>query len=160
MKPFADTNILVYAATLDDEHKQILARSLVARPYAQALTISTQVLGEAFNVLTLRKRWAASEALAAVQVFATLRVYVPSAETVMRGLGLAARHKLSPWDALIVQAAVEAGCDTLFSEDLQAGRRFGDLVVVNPFEAQAHEPLAGAAWPAAAKPPRARAARK
>jgi predicted nucleic acid-binding protein len=36
-------------------------------------------------------------------------------------------------DALIVAAAIEAGCDRLYSEDLQHGRRFGDCVVLNPF---------------------------
>ena len=37
------------------------------------------------------------------------------------------------YDALIVAAAIEAGCDRLLSEDLQHGRRFADCVVVNPF---------------------------
>jgi len=34
-----------------------------------------------------------------------------------------------------VQAAITAGCDRLYSEDLNAGQRFGDLVIVNPFAA-------------------------
>jgi predicted nucleic acid-binding protein len=41
---------------------------------------------------------------------------------------------------MIVQAAVESGCDTLFTEDLQAGRRFDSVEVVNPFDQKAHEP--------------------
>lgn len=40
---------------------------------------------------------------------------------------------LSIFDALIVAAAIESGCDTLFSEDLQNGRAFGRLRIVNPF---------------------------
>ena len=35
--------------------------------------------------------------------------------------------------ALIVAAANEAGCDTLFSEDMQHGRSIGALAIVNPF---------------------------
>jgi hypothetical protein len=56
---------------------------------------------------------------------------------------------LQTWDALIVQAALEADCQVLYSEDLQAGRRFGALHVVNPFATQAHEapPLYGDAPP-------------
>ena len=37
------------------------------------------------------------------------------------------------WDALIVAAAETAACKYLLSEDFQAGRKFGDLTVVNPF---------------------------
>jgi predicted nucleic acid-binding protein len=42
---------------------------------------------------------------------------------------------LSFWDALIVEAALEGNCKRILSEDLQAGRRFGELVVENPFAA-------------------------
>ena len=44
------------------------------------------------------------------------------------------KAQLSFWDAMIVQAAVEAGCDKLYSEDMNAGQRFGSVVIVNPFE--------------------------
>lgn len=46
---------------------------------------------------------------------------------------LAIRYQLSNWDALIVAAAVLAGCETLYSEDLQHGQVFEGLSVVNPF---------------------------
>ncbi len=42
-------------------------------------------------------------------------------------------HGLPFYDALIVSAAIEAGCDTLFSEDMQHGRSIGGLAIVNPF---------------------------
>ena len=41
--------------------------------------------------------------------------------------------QLSFWDARIVQAAKAAGWERLYSEDLNAGQRFGSVVVVNPF---------------------------
>lgn len=40
---------------------------------------------------------------------------------------------LSFYDALIVASALEAGADRLLSEDMQAGRRFGTLEIVDPF---------------------------
>jgi predicted nucleic acid-binding protein len=43
------------------------------------------------------------------------------------------RHRIAFWDALIVEAALSRGCTTLLSEDLQDGRRFGALVIENPF---------------------------
>jgi predicted nucleic acid-binding protein len=48
-------------------------------------------------------------------------------------VALARDHRLSFHDALIVAAAQEAGCDTLYSEDMQHGRTLGRLRVVNPF---------------------------
>lgn len=42
------------------------------------------------------------------------------------------RH-VSFWDAMIVEAALLAGADILLTEDLQHGRRFGELTVRNPF---------------------------
>ena len=56
------------------------------------------------------------------------------AGTVRAAMVLAGRNALSHWDSLIVAAAIQAGCDTLYSEDLQNGQIFdGRLKVVNPF---------------------------
>jgi predicted nucleic acid-binding protein len=52
---------------------------------------------------------------------------------VFRAISRSRRHTLSLWDALIVEAALARGCTRLLSEDLQDGRRFGGLVVENPF---------------------------
>jgi len=41
---------------------------------------------------------------------------------------------VSFWDGLIIQAARSAGCRILYTEDLQHGRRFDGLEVVNPFD--------------------------
>ena len=41
--------------------------------------------------------------------------------------------KLSFWDALIVQAAIEGHATTLYSEDMQHGQLIDTLRVINPF---------------------------
>jgi predicted nucleic acid-binding protein len=46
---------------------------------------------------------------------------------------LARDHRLSFYDALIVASAIEAGCDLLYTEDMQHGRSIGGLAIVNPF---------------------------
>ena len=43
------------------------------------------------------------------------------------------RDRISFWDALILTAAAIAGCEQVLSEDLQHGRSFGRVRVVNPF---------------------------
>lgn len=149
MKPFLDTNVLVYALSPGEDPRQPIARALLARFAPSAWTISTQVLGETYNALVTRRHYPPKEALAAVRVLSRMHVWVPGADAVLRALELAANHKLSTWDAMIVQAAVESGCDTLFTEDLQAGRRFDTVEIVNPFDARAHEPPPKAAKPRA-----------
>jgi len=50
------------------------------------------------------------------------------------GLALAERYKLSIYDAMIAAAALQANCDTLWSEDMQHRMMFeGRLRVINPF---------------------------
>jgi predicted nucleic acid-binding protein len=141
LKPFADSSIVIYALVPDDVRKQAIAQQILAGVSAPRPVIATQVLAETYHVLTRRKAWKPADALRALRLLAELPVVVPAADGVMQGLELAARHKLSGWDALIVQAALQGGCDTLYSEDLQAGRRFEGLEVVNPFDQQVQEGL-------------------
>jgi predicted nucleic acid-binding protein len=62
-----------------------------------------------------------------------LCAHVPTIEFYERSLKLFASHSLGFYDALIIQAANDLGCRTLYSEDLQDGQRFGSLTVKNPF---------------------------
>jgi predicted nucleic acid-binding protein len=55
----------------------------------------------------------------------------------MAGLALAERYGLSVYDAMIAASALDAGCDTLWSEGLQDGMVMdGKLRIVNPFRAE------------------------
>ena len=130
MTAFLDTNVLVYAFANDD----------AKRPRAQQIlavggVISVQVLNEFANVLRRKQRqdWPRIEAALAV-VEAWFRSIPPlTLDTHRAAFALARDHGVAFYDALIVAAALEAGCDTLYSEDLQHSRRFGELQVVNPF---------------------------
>lgn len=51
---------------------------------------------------------------------------------------LATVHQISIWDAVILAAAVQAGCRLLLSEDLQHGFSWGGVTVVNPFIVPRH----------------------
>ncbi len=129
MKRFFDNNILVYAFL--DTDRRDLALDLLA----DGGVISVQVLNEFTNVA--RKKWPRdwAEIDAAHQVIRLhFNPIVPvTFDTHQSALELASRDGQSFYDALIVAAAIEARCDTLFSEDLQHDRKFGKLVVKNPF---------------------------
>jgi len=129
VKAFFDTNILVYTAT-SDAKKQRAADCLSRGGLA-----SVQVLNEFVHVARrkLRHDWPQIEF--ALGLFrASLDDIVPvTLNTHIAAVTLAREHGLSFYDALIVAAAIEAGCATLFSEDMQHGRTIGGLTVVNPF---------------------------
>ncbi len=129
MKPFLDTNILVYAQT--DDHRAARARALIEA----GGTISVQVLNECANVLhrKLRRNWGEIE-----QALDDLRLLpgpaLPVTElTHIQGLMPARHHGFSFHDALILASAIDAGCTTLLSGDMQHGRVVGPLVISNPF---------------------------
>ena len=130
MKAFADTNIVIYAEGSDVTKAQRAMAILETSP-----TISSQVVTETISALTRKYGFTLAEAHEVAAGLLDLCEVVPvGADTIREAIRLAARYKLSHWDSLIVAAAQLAGCDTLFSEDLQHNQLFEErLQVVNPF---------------------------
>ena len=131
---FFDTNVLLYIAS-GDHLKADRAEKLIDNGGA----ISVQVLNEVTNVARRKMRLAWPEAHAFLSLLrGLLTVHPLTVETHESGLALAARYDLSTWDAMIAASAIHAGCDTLWSEDLQHGMRLdGGLRILNPFRAGA-----------------------
>jgi len=133
---FFDTNVLVYMFARDAPEKQRRAEGIfVAAADAGCATLSVQVLQEFYVTVTrkLTEPLHPETARLAVAEFAAQTVVHTPAELVLRAADLAQSDSLSLWDALIVEAARAGGCGTLYSEDLQHGRRFGTVRVVDPF---------------------------
>ena len=127
---FFDTNVLVYLAA-EDAAKADRAEVIVGT----GGFVSVQVLNELANVARrkMAMSWAETRAfLSTLQELVTVRPV--TVETHGLGLRLAERHGLSVYDAMIVAAALEAECDTLWSEDMQHGAVIeGCLRIKNPF---------------------------
>lgn len=130
-KVFLDTNILLYTLGQHDGRT----------PTAEALVetggiVSVQVLNELAAVAhrKLKMSWQdVTDALGAIRTLCPSVVPI-TAETHDAALRLAVRHGFHIYDALIVAAALEAGCDTLYSEDMQSGQLIaGRLTIRNPF---------------------------
>ena len=129
---FFDTNVLVYIAS-GDTAKADRAEAAIAAGGA----ISVQVLNELSNVARrkMRMSWADTRALLTM-MRGLLTVHPLTIETHETGLRLAQRYGLSIYDAMIAAAAIHAGCDTLWSEDMQHGMALDEgLRIVNPFPA-------------------------
>ncbi len=127
---FFDTNILLYLLSGEND-KADRAEAVLA----QGGTISVQVLNEFAAVATRKIGLSYAEIREVLEPIRAVCAVVPLAlETHELGLHIAERYRFSIYDALIVAAALLAGCGTLYSEDLQDGQSIdGRLVVRNPF---------------------------
>lgn len=127
---FFDTNVLVYIAS-DDPVKADRAEALIGAGGA----ISVQVLNELTNVARRKMRMSWPEIHAFLTLLrGLLTVHPLTMATHETGLTLAERYGLSTYDAMIAAAALHAGCDTLWSEDMQHGLALnGQLRISDPF---------------------------
>jgi predicted nucleic acid-binding protein len=133
---FVDTNVLVYADDARDAAKRSAARALLRQLLLERSgKLSIQVLQEFFAAATQKLGLAAVDARRRIEVFSNLDVVRLDADDVLGAIDLHRLHQLSIWDALVVRAALVSGCRTLYTEDLQHGRKFDGLQVVDPFRA-------------------------
>jgi predicted nucleic acid-binding protein len=127
---FIDTNILLYVAS-GDPVKADRAQAILS----EGGVISVQVLNELANVARrkMRMNWPDTHAFLST-LRSLLQVQAVTLATHESGLALAERYTLSTYDAMIAASALEAGCDILWSEDMQHGMALdGGLRIVNPF---------------------------
>jgi predicted nucleic acid-binding protein len=129
---FFDTNVLIYIAS-GDPAKADRAEKLLG----EGGDISVQVLNEIANVARrkMRMSWAETHTFLSM-LRGLLAIHPITTETHEGGLTLAERHNLSIYDAMIAASALDADCDTLWSEDMQHGMVIdGRLQIINPFRA-------------------------
>jgi predicted nucleic acid-binding protein len=142
MKYFFDTNVLVYLFDADSPDKRKTARALFQQ-HAEAgdILLSTQVLQEFYVAVTrkLARPLDTAAAAEAVSSFAELALVQIDSALIVSAIHRSRNSRLSFWDALIVQAAIEGHASTLYSEDMQHGQIQDSLRVVNPFS-QARPP--------------------
>ncbi len=127
---FFDTNILLYLLSGDEAKADRAEKEL-----SSGGVLSVQVLNE-FAAVALRKLnmpiGEIREMLSAIR--RVCNVVPLTDETHDLGLAIVERYALSIYDAMIVAAALLAGCKTLLSEDLQHGQTINrNLKIKNPF---------------------------
>jgi predicted nucleic acid-binding protein len=146
-KIFLDTNTLIYIlegrepgegitltpAELEANRKGEITLSLLE---SDGLFVGVQVFNELCNVVLRRKfDW-----LKAKELLATLEALcvdvVPLTLSVHKlGLALREKYRMQLFDAMLVAAALEAGCATFYSEDMQDGQVIEEkLTIKNPFK--------------------------
>jgi predicted nucleic acid-binding protein len=134
---FIDTNVFIYHIDRSDRRKRAIAERVVHDALLSGnACISFQVIQEWLNTVlkkaTVRLEVDAARAYLDTVLAPLLRVSA-SVPLYHRALDIHERFRLSPYDSLIVSAALAAGCNRLLSEDLQDGQRIESLVISNPF---------------------------
>lgn len=134
MRSLLDTNVLVYADAADQPVRQEQAIALIARHLRDGSgVLSTQVLQEFVNVALRKLRLPPDLIRERLAFYQRFEVVPASPELIRSALDLHVLHRLSYYDSLIVQAAVDSGCQQVLSEDLQDGFTYRGVRVANPF---------------------------
>jgi predicted nucleic acid-binding protein len=127
---FFDTNVLIYAYRKDDPRASVAEELL-----ASGGVIGAQQLNEFVSVAQRKLRRSWQEILTALE---DLRLLCPDPQpltvtTHESALRIAERYGYGIYDALVIAAALEASCNTLYSEDMQSGQKIQGLTIRNPF---------------------------
>ncbi len=129
---WVDTNIWFYALSSGDGAKRIAANRLLDS--LDHPVINSQVIRE-LCVNLLRKSTYDETTIQELSssLYRDCHVAAESVGVFLRASKLRQQHAFSYWDSLIIAAALEAGCATMYSEDMQHGQIIeGQLTIINP----------------------------
>jgi predicted nucleic acid-binding protein len=132
---FLDTNILVYAYAPADARKQKIAQGIVGKALSGEGVASSQVMAE-FAAALLHKvarPMRPQEVLIALDALGPMRLIHPDHEMVRRAVEARAAYGIHFYDGMIVAAAERGWCRRILSEDLNAGQKYFQIPVENPF---------------------------
>ena len=136
VRAFVDTNIFVYALGKSPFPKKITANQLlnaVTQP-----VINGQVIRELGYNLRKKAGYGEEELREVIrQLHWDCEIMTDHEAIFLRASQLREALGISYWDSLIVASALTAGCDTLYSEDMQHGQVIaGTLTIINPFRTE------------------------
>jgi predicted nucleic acid-binding protein len=137
-RQFVDANILVYAFDTSAAAKHATAQQLLQRLWdTGGGCLSVQVLQEFFVTVTRKVALPlpVEEAADRIREFATWKVFTPNANDVLAAIALHQQAQLNFWDAMVIEAAAELGCDVLWTEDMNDGQLLRGVHIRNPFSA-------------------------
>ena len=134
MRYFIDSNIVIYANDRNAGEKQTRAIEVVQRCMrAKNGVLSIQVLQEYANIALTKLTQDSAVVLRQLKLLDAFKIITPSPAMVRRGVEIRNAYRVSFWDAGIVAAAEIAECDYILSEDLNTGKYYAGVKIINPF---------------------------
>ena len=132
---FIDTNIFFYSVDKTEPEKQRIAQNVLRNLLNnQDGQISTQVIQEFVNSTTAKLKFSKEDVLTFLDSVTAFPVHINRVRTIREALRDSIKTQFSFWDSLIISAALESGCDTLYTEDLNDGQIVEGVKIVNPFK--------------------------
>lgn len=130
---FIDSNILIYAHTMQDERKKKIAQEILS--LENGIELNTQVINESINIFIKRFKIPLLIVKSIVdETISYLPVRTISSKTIQSGLKIHFKYHYSFYDSLIISSAIENKCSVLYSEDLHHNQKIEDtLTIINPF---------------------------
>ncbi|NJN86991.1 MAG: PIN domain-containing protein, partial [Leptolyngbyaceae cyanobacterium SL_7_1] len=132
-KVLLDTNLWVYLYSKNPEDKYTKVYELLSNRIA-SLIISTQVLGELYNVLRRKKFRTQPQAQEIIsQLVGGFDILEIDSSKVLKAIEINGRYGYSYWDSLLLATALLSDCTTLYSEDMQPNQLIeNQLRIINP----------------------------
>lgn len=132
---FVDTNVLLYSVDISNPVKRQRGGIWMQHLWDTGSgRLSWQVLHEFYVNATRKLKHDAEGTRRYVKVLTEWQPVDTSFGLIQQAWRWTEEAQLSYWDALIMAAAERSGCKWLLSEDFQAGRKYGEVTIVNPFE--------------------------
>jgi predicted nucleic acid-binding protein len=129
-----DANVLVYAADRTAGSRHAVARQIMQDAPIPGMALTEQTLFEFFHASTRKGKISVLDATGMVRdLLYTIPLLLPPQTVVSDALALAARYRLSIWDARLLSVCEAHGCGHVLSEDMQDGALYNMVRVVNPF---------------------------
>jgi predicted nucleic acid-binding protein len=133
-KVFFDTNLWVYYYAKDPLDKVTVVSDLITA-HRRSLLLSSQVLGEFYNVVTRKKIFTKPQAANILgSLVDTFPIQGIESSHVLQATIISDRYGYTYWDSLILATALLANCTIVYSEDMQHNQLVeSQLRIVNPF---------------------------
>jgi predicted nucleic acid-binding protein len=134
-KAFLDTNLWVYFYTKDPLEKTKIVSNLITEN-RHSLILSTQILGELYNVLTRKKLFTKPQTASIIKTLVnTFLIHDIDSLKVLKAIEISDRYGYTYWDSLILSTALLSYCTILYSEDMQHSQQIeGAISILNPFK--------------------------
>lgn len=134
-RSFIDTNVLVYAEASDEPQKQRAALALLKSLYDENLgVLSTQVLQEYCNVALKKLKLPAQYVRAQLDLYEQFEIVQVTPHIIRAGLDLHQTRSMAFFDAIVLASAHAAGCNVIWTEDMNTGEIVNGVCISNPFK--------------------------
>ena len=135
IRPFLDTNVLLYALDIQTGTSRDLRADKAEQILSGGGVVSVQVLTEFCDVASRKFKLSWEKIADFLHVLDALcgRAVPLTTEIHTAAVEISKRYGYRIYDSLILAAAIQAGCATVYTEDMQHGQVIDGVRIENPF---------------------------